>query len=127
MAYNAGAGSGSQSAGSSGFNQNIESTGLNTVSTTVPYAGPYFVKGKFTIPGLVDGQGSPGQASASSLVVTVNQNGSPVYSGPVGAEGFYTDISCAAYDVIAIVLSSSAAVDAALNAVKARYSIGQGQ
>lgn len=121
MAYNAGAGSGSQSPGSSGFNQNIESTGLNNVSTTVPYAGPYFVKGKFTIPTLVGGSG------ASSLVVTVNQNGSPVYSGPVGAEGFYKDISCAAYDVIAIVLSSSAPVDAVLNAVKAIYSIGQGQ
>lgn len=121
MAYNAGAGSGSQSVGSSGFNQNIESTGLNTVSTTVPYAGPYFVKGKFTIPTLVGGAG------ASSLVVTVNQNGSPVYVGQVGPEGFYTNISCAAYDVIAIVLSSSAAVDAALNAIKCVYSIGQGQ
>jgi hypothetical protein len=123
MAYNAGAGSGGQVAGSSGFNQNIESTGLNTVSTTVPYAGPYFVKGKFTIPSLV-GEDSN---SASSLVVTVNQNGSPVYTGSAGAEGFYTDISCAAYDVIAIVLSSSAAVDAVINAVKAVYSIGQGQ
>lgn len=127
MAYNAGAGSGGQSPGSSGFNQNIESVGLGTTSVTVPYAGPYFVKGKITLPTLVGGQGSPGQASASSLVVTINQNGSPVYSGPVGAEGFYNDISCAAYDVIAIVLSSSAPVDAVLNAVKAVYSIGQGQ
>lgn len=121
MAYNAGAGSGGQVAGSSGFNQNIESTGLNTTSVTVPFAGPYFVKGQFTIPTLVDGGG------ASSLVVTVNQNGSPVYTGNAGAEGFYTDVSCAANDVIAIVLSSSAAVDAVNNAVKAVYSIGQGQ
>jgi hypothetical protein len=121
MAYNAGAGSGSGTPQASGFNQNIESTGLNTVSTTVPYAGAYFVKGKFTIPTLVDGAG------ASSLVVTVNQNGSPVYTGNAGAEGFYTNISCAAFDVIAFVLSSSAAVDAVNNAVKATYSIGQGQ
>jgi hypothetical protein len=127
MAYNAGAGSGSGTPQASGFNQNIESTGLNTVSTTVPYAGAYFVKGKFTIPTLIDGQGSPGQASASSLVVTVNQNGTAKYTGPVGAEGFYTNLSCAAYDVIAFVLSSSAAVDAVNNAVKATYSIGQGQ
>jgi hypothetical protein len=121
MAYNAGAGSGGQVAGSSGFNQNIESTGLGTTSVTVPYAGPYFVKGKITIPTLVGGAG------ASSLVVTVNQNGSSVYSGPFGAEGFYVDISCAAFDVIAIVLSSAAAPDAVLNSVKAVYSIGQGQ
>jgi hypothetical protein len=116
-----GAGSGSQITSASGFNQNIESTGLNTISTTVPYAGPYFVKGQFTLPTLVDGAG------ASSLVVTVNQNGSPVYSGLAGAEGFYKNLLCAAYDVIAIVLSSAASVDAVNNAVKAVYSIGQGQ
>jgi hypothetical protein len=121
MAYNPGAGSGGQVVGSSGFNQNIESVGLSTTSVTVPFAGPYFVKGKFLIPTSVGGAGQ------SSLVVTVNQNGSPVYTGSAGAEGFYTDISCAANDVIAMVLSSSAAVDAVNNAVKAVYSIGQGQ
>ncbi len=121
MAYNAGAGSGGQLPGSSGFNQNIESTGLGTTSVTVPYTGAYFVDGKFTIPTSVGGAGQ------SSLVITVNQNGSPVYTGNAGAEGFYTDISCTAYDVITMVLSSSAAVDAVNNAVKATYSIGQGQ
>jgi hypothetical protein len=121
MAYNAGAGSGSGTPQASGFNQNIESTGLGTTSVTVPYAGAYFVKGKTTLPTLVDGSG------ASSLVITVNQNGSPIYTGPAGAEGFYTTASCAANDVLAIVLSSSAAVDAVNNAVKSRFSIGQGQ
>lgn len=121
MAYNAGAGSGSGTPQASGFNQNIESTGLGTISVTVPYAGAYFVKGKFIIPTIVDGAG------ASSLIVTVNQNGSPVYVGQVGAEGFYTNISCSAFDVIAIVLSSAAAVDAVSNAIKCVYSIGQGQ
>lgn len=116
-----GAGSGPQSAAASGFNQNLESTGLNTNSVTVPYAGPYFVKGKFAIPTLVNGGG------ASSLVITINQNGSPVYTGPAGAEGFYKNLSCAANDVITMVLTSSAAPDAVTNNVKARYSIGQGQ
>ncbi len=116
-----GAGSGSQIASASGFNQNIESTGLSTISTTVPYAGPYFVKGMITLPTLVDGGG------ASSLVVTVNQNGSPVYTGSAGAEGFYTNISCAAFDVIAVVFSSSASVDALSNALQSVISIGQGQ
>jgi hypothetical protein len=104
-----------------GFNQNIESTGLTTISTTVPYAGTYFVKGKLTIPTIVDGAG------ASSLIVTITQNGTTVYTGLSGAEGFYKNLLCAAFDVIAITLSSVAPVDAALNAVKAVYSIGQGQ
>lgn len=121
MAYNAGAGSGGQLPGSSGFNQNIESTGLGTTSITVPYAGPYFLKGKFLIPTSIAGAGQ------SSLIVTVNKNGSPVYTGNAGAEGFYTDVSCSANDVMTIVLTSSAAVDAVNNAVKAVYSIGQGQ
>ena len=121
MAYNAGAGSGGQVAGSSGFNQNIESVGLSTISVTVPFAGPYFVKGKVFLPTLVDG------GVASSVVITVNQNGSPVYTGLAGAEGFYVDISCAANDVIAVVPSSSVTTDQALNAVKVRISIGQGQ
>lgn len=120
MAYAAGAGSGIGLASASGFNQNIESQGLNTISTTVPYAGLYSVSGKITLPTLVDGSG------ASSLVITVNQNGSPVYTGLAGAEGFYTTLNCAALDVIAVVPSSSAAVDAALNAIKLVISITQG-
>lgn len=121
MAYNPGAGSGGQLPGSSGFSQNVEFVGLGTFSWTVPYAGAYFVKGKIFVPTLIDG-GVP-----SSVVVTVNQNGSPVYTGLAGAEGFYTNLSCAAYDVIAVVLSSSVTTDQAPNAVKGRYSIGQGQ
>jgi hypothetical protein len=121
MAYNPGAGSGGQVAGSSGFNQNIESVGLNTVSVTVPYAGPYFVKGKVFLPTLVDA------GIASSVVITVNQNGSPVYTGLAGAEGFYVDVSCAANDILAVVPSSGVSTDALANAVKLRISIGQGQ
>lgn len=116
-----GAGSGSGQLEASGFNQNIESQGLNTISTTVPYAGSYFIKGKITLPTLVDGAG------ASSLVITVNQNGSPVYTGLAGAEGFYTNLLCAVNDVIAVVPSSSAAVDALNNVIKLAISIGQGQ
>lgn len=121
MAYNPGAGSGGQLPGSSGFNQNVESVGLGTISVTVPYAGCYFAAGQFTIPTITGGAG------ASSLVITVNQNGSAVYTGQAGAQGFYTHLSCAADDVISFVLSSSASVDAVNNAVKGVYSVGQGQ
>jgi len=102
--------------------QNFVFNGLGTLSTTVVTAGLYFVKGKVTdFPSLVNGGG------ASSLVVTVNQNGSPKYTGSAGASGFYTNLSCAANDVIAVVFSSSASADSALNVIKSSVSIGLGE
>lgn len=102
------------------FNQNAAIGGLNTYSVIVPNAGPYAIKGKLTLPTIVGGGG------ASSCVVTVNQNGSPVYTGVAGAEGYFTTLNCAVGDTIAVVLSSAAAVDQALNAVKATVGITQG-
>jgi hypothetical protein len=102
------------------FYQNLMWQGIGTLSVTVPNAGPYFVEGKISLP-TITGGGGP-----SSLVVTVNQNGSPVYVGAAGASGFRTEISCAVNDVIAMVFSSAAAVDNALNAIKANIEIGQG-
>lgn len=103
------------------FNQNVVFTGLGTQSFTIPTAGIYFVEGHLSLPTLVSGGG------ASSVLVTVNQNGSPVYTGQAGAEGFYKDLSCAANDVIAVVLSSSAAADLPTNVIKANISIGLGE
>jgi hypothetical protein len=120
-----GAGSGPQTPAASGFNQNCVVNGLNSFSVTVPYAGPYIVKGKISLPGLVDGQGVPGQASASSLVVTINQNGSPKYTGPTGAEGFKTSLNCAANDVLQVALSSSNSNDSSLT-VKTTVEFSQG-
>lgn len=104
------------------YNQNLTFAGLGTLSITVPLAGAYFVKGKISLPTLSKGDSSP-----SALVVVVNQNGSPVYTGQAGAEGFYVDISCAANDLIAMVFSSAAAVDQGLNVIKSTISIGLGQ
>lgn len=104
------------------FNQNLTFNGLGTLSITVPLAGAYFVSGKISLPTLSKGDSAP-----SACLVVVNQNGSPVYTGIAGAEGFYTDISCAANDVIAMVFSSAAAVDQGLNVIKSVISIGQGQ
>lgn len=102
------------------FNQNVSFAGLGTFSTTLQDAGPYFVEGKMSIPTLTNGGG------ISALVVTVNQNGSPIYTGTAGAEGFYKSFNAAALDVIAVVFSSANAVDAGLNVVKATISIGSG-
>lgn len=102
------------------YNQNFVFNGLGTLSFTVPNAGPYMLSGKISLPTLVNGGG------ASSLVVTVNQNGSPVYTGVAGASGFGVELNCAASDLIAIVFSSAAAADLPLNVIKSVISISQG-
>lgn len=102
------------------FNQNAVFSGLGTFSVIVPIAGPYFIEGKSTIPTLVNGGGQ------SQLVATINQNGSPIYTGVAGAQGFRTDVTCAANDTIAIVLTSAAAPDLGLNVIKTTIDIGQG-
>lgn len=103
------------------FNQNLTFCGLGTFSMSIPSTGPYFVEGKISIPTLTNGGG------VSALVVTINQNGSPVYAGTAGAEGFYYDGAFTAADTLAIVFTSANAVDAGLNVIKAVISIGSGQ
>ncbi len=104
------------------YNQNLTFAGLGTLSITVPLAGAYFFKGSISLPTLAKGDISP-----SALVVTVNQNGSPIYTGQAGAEGFYVTASCAANDVMAMVFSSAATVDQGLNVIKSVISVGLGQ
>jgi hypothetical protein len=114
-----GAGSGSQIPAASGFNQNVVINGLNNFSVTVPYAGPYVVKGKVTIPTLVNGAG------ASGLIVTLKQNGTTIFTGLTGAEGFKALASCAAYDVLEVLVSSSNSDDSSLT-VKSVFDFSQG-
>lgn len=73
-----------------------------------------------------------GVAVSSSLVVTVNQNGSPIYtfSNSVPTQSaiqFKSSFVGTAADVITVVLSSSNASDKLLNSVQSIVSIGQGQ
>lgn len=102
------------------FAQNLVFNGLGTLSFTIPQDGSYRFDGKISIPTIVNGGGP------SSLLVVVNQNGSPVYTGVAGAEGFKVDLSCLLGDVIAMVFSSSAAADLALNVIKSTIAISQG-
>lgn len=104
------------------YNQSAVFNGLGTFTVITPIAGNYFVEGKISLPTL-----STGATANSAVVTTINQNGSPVYTGTAGAEGFRTDIAAAANDTIAVVFSSAAAVDKALNVIKATIQIGQGQ
>ena len=105
------------------FNQNFALSGLTSIDTAVPTAGPYFVKGKIQLPTVTAGGGQ------SSCVVTVTNRTGPVtlYTGTAGADGFYLDTLCAAGDVIRIALTSAAAADAPLNVIKCEASIGSGQ
>lgn len=100
---------------------NLVFQGLGTLTLTAPTAGPYFVEGQSTLPTLSNGGG------ASALVVTVNVNGSPKYVGAAGASGFKARLDCAALDVITVVFSSAAAVDAQKNVIKTAVSWGLGE
>lgn len=88
-------------------------TGLITQATTLTQAGVYSIEGKLSMPTI-----SEGSSADSQVVATINQNGSPVYVGQAGAEGFKAPLNVAANDVIAVVLSSSAAIDQDLNVIK---------
>lgn len=103
------------------FAQNISFTGLGTFTMSAPEAGPYFFEGKITLPTINNGGG------VSACLVTINQNGSPVYTGIAGAEGFYKNVTCAFNDTMTIVLSSAATPDQGLNVIKSTFSIGTGQ
>lgn len=94
--------------------------GLGTVTFKAPEAAIYNVDGSSTIPTI-----TTGAAANSALVVTINKNGSPVYTGSAGARGFATQVSCAAADVITIVLTSATASDASPNVIKTTISISE--
>lgn len=102
------------------YNQNLVFQGLGTISVQVPDAGIYSVDGKITLPTITTA------GVQSALVVTINKNGSPVYVGSPSARGFFSKVSCAANDTIAVVFSSASAVDAALNVIKSNISISLG-
>jgi hypothetical protein len=87
--------------------------GLQTTTIfTAPAAGVFFLNGQLSLPQLT----TDGGVGASAVVATVKQNSSTIYTGIAGASGFQINqIVCAVGDVIAVQLSSSAAVDTANN------------
>lgn len=113
-------------------------TGLQTYTLIVPNTDSYIVKVTNTLPTSIttgnvgSGAGSqPTQMStaalASSLVTTINQNGSPVYTSVAGSRSAYAILNCTAGDTITIVTTSSnPVVDNAVNAVRSTISISEG-
>lgn len=106
------------------FSQNQISTGLVTITTAAPAAGPYVISGKLTLPTISEEDRS--DLGTSQVVVTVAQNGSTVYTGLAGAEGFKANLLCAAFDVLTVSMTSSAAIDQTPNIVKAAISLSSG-
>ena len=103
------------------FSTNEPISGLRTTLMPNMSPGPHQLVGKLTLP-----RASQGSSGASQVVVTVNQNGSPVYVGVPGADGFETGVNIALNDVITVVTSSSNPIDQQLNAVKLMVAIWEG-
>lgn len=103
------------------YSQNLAFSGLGTVTVKVPNTDVYSVSGKIELPTISSG------SSQSAVVVVVNKNGSPVYTGATSSRGFQTVVSCTAGDTLTIVLSSAATVDQSLNVIKSVMSIDQGE
>jgi hypothetical protein len=104
---------------------NIPTTDFYTVSGTLelPKTGPVATQGPGGGAGTGAGGtvGGTGQMVPSQVVVTVNHNGTPIYTGAAGAKGFITGAACTAGDTLTVVLTSSensTQADPQLNAVK---------
>lgn len=119
-------------------NESSVFAGLGTATFTVVTAGLYTVAFTTTIPSVE--AGGPGDstttAGGSALSVVINQDtgGGPVAKLTVASPSPYQRstggkvvLQCAAADVITVVLSSSAAVDKAANAVKTIINLYQGE
>ena len=116
------------------LNNSTVFAGLGTNTFTVVTAGLYTCSFKASIP--YQASGGSGDSTTisggSSLQVVINQNGTPKLT--IGSPSPYqaimggsVSLQCAASDVITVVLTSAAANDNALNAVKTTINLYQGE
>lgn len=106
------------------FNLNTSVSGLRTLNIGIPETNEFLVSGKLQLPTI-----DQGDTAVSSVVVTITQTpngGSPttIYTGTAGARGFAVMANCTALDTIAVAMTSAAAVDQGINAVKTTISVG---
>ncbi len=93
--------------------------GLGTFPMRVTKAGANNIKGKLTLPTLIEGA-----TANSQVVVTVNLNGgATIYTGNPGDEGFSTGGTAAIGDIFNVILTSSSPVDQGNLTVKSTISI----
>lgn len=94
-------------------------SGLGTMQSNVSQAGTYLLTCTLSLPAI-----NKGDSANSQVVTVVKQNGSTIYTGLAGSEGFQINLACAAGDIIAVQTTSSAAVDQNTNVIKAQVAIG---
>jgi exosome complex RNA-binding protein Rrp42 (RNase PH superfamily) len=100
--------------------QNLVITGLTSITTAFATTGVYLVDIKLTVPTIDEGS-----TANSSVVVTLTQNSTVIYTGPAGAMGARTTVNATAGDTLTIALSSANSVDTSmLNVIKATIAIG---
>lgn len=116
------------------LNNSTEFAGLGTIQYTVTAAGPYTFSFTATVPYLA--AGSLGDSSTttggSALSVALKQGSTTLLTvaNPSPTQKITSGlvrINAAAGDVISAVLTSSAAVDNTLNAIKATFNLYQGE
>jgi hypothetical protein len=100
------------------FSQNFSISGLETLTVVMPLAGAFTLSGKLSLPNARE------SGIESTVVTTIKQNGSTIFTSTAGALGFSIPILAALSDSFTVQLSSSTAEDAVLNAVTAVVSIG---
>lgn len=122
------------------FIQSETSTNLATHTVIIPTTDVYSFQGTLTLPNIVPtptpGAGGGAGTGAnpaitqqvnSQVVVTINQNGTPILTTQAGARGFYLPaVSCTAGDVITFVRTSSLSQDEQLNAIRMTLAISEG-
>lgn len=102
------------------FSQNTSISGLKTVTFVAPANGNYVFDGKLSHP-------KSGNIQSSTPIVTINLNGSPIYTTLASAKGFRCVQPLLTTDTITIVVSSSTPSDAVANAIKTIIAISAGE
>lgn len=105
-------------------NYNFLSTfvGLNTITLpSAPTTDTYTIRGNLTLPSI-----NKGSSANSSVVIVVNQNGSPIYTGSPGDLGFKIVSALTVGDIITIVPSSAAVVDQGKQGIKITVQMWEG-
>lgn len=105
------------------FYGSISLNGLQaqTIFTAPTPGGIFFVNGQLSLPQTnTNGGGSPSQ-----VIATVYKNGAVIYTGITGASGFQINqISMSTNDAVSASLTSAAAVDQGINAVRGQVYFG---
>jgi hypothetical protein len=111
------------------YSQNFAISGLETLTIVVPVAGTFTLSGKIKLPRL--SQTDPTDPNylnyPSTVVATIKQNGTTIFTTSAGSDGFSIPILAAVSDSFTVQLSSSGAAgteDQILNAVSAVVSLG---